>query len=155
MEKLPITKIGRFLRSFFDLNQTCKIVLTQNHWFWNLYATGLPFIFFKNWRKSLKLWKMWKSWSLKKIGTSYEPKFVYPDNRGNQTKLNRTTKLWYLLCFAFPLLLRKIYLWNRDWVLGYISAQIWDFFNLRGNSFMKFLILDIKFNYICGAQGLH
>ena len=48
---LPIGKVDSFLKSSFDLNQTCKIVLTQNHEIWNFTATELLDIFVKDRRK--------------------------------------------------------------------------------------------------------
>ena len=83
----------------------------------------------------------------------------------NPVKLDRTTKVWYLLLRLFWLLLPKFNLWKGDWALGYVSIQIWDFPNISlfpkililkwfgnswGNSYTKFAILDITFRFTCG-----
>ena len=38
-QKIPISKLATSLKKKFDLNQTCKILLTQNQYFWKLYTT--------------------------------------------------------------------------------------------------------------------
>ena len=38
-QKIPISKLASSLKKKFDLNQTCKILLTQNQYFWKLYTT--------------------------------------------------------------------------------------------------------------------
>ena len=41
MKKLPTSKVEYFLKSKFNLNQTSKLVLTQNHKIWNFNAADL------------------------------------------------------------------------------------------------------------------
>ena len=44
MEKIPITKTESFLKSVFDLNQTCKIALTVNFGIFTLLGFLLFFL---------------------------------------------------------------------------------------------------------------
>ena len=41
IKKLPISEVEIFLKSTFDQNKICKIVLTQSHYIWNFNATKL------------------------------------------------------------------------------------------------------------------
>ena len=54
-QKLSRKNVSSFPKSYFDINQTCQIVLTQNRYFWNFNATGLLYLSIKVWRKALKL----------------------------------------------------------------------------------------------------
>ena len=58
---LPTSKVESLVKPNFDLNQTCKIILTQNHEIWNFNATELIDILIKDRRKLLHLWKMSKN----------------------------------------------------------------------------------------------
>ena len=49
-----------FLKTYFDLKQIFKIVLTQSNYIWNSDKTKLFDIFIKGWRKTFHLWKMSK-----------------------------------------------------------------------------------------------
>ena len=123
-KNLPIEKIQSFLKSDVDLNQTCKIVLTQKHQIWDLNATETFFII---------------------ILFCYDQKFVFSEDLElkNQIKLDRTRKLWYLVlgsfsCYyknrnlwylflrTFWLLLLKSNFWKADLALGYVFTQIQD-----------------------------
>ena len=90
---------------------------------------------------------------------------VFGTKLRNPVKLYRTRKVWYLLFRVFWLLLPKFNFWKGDWVLGYVSTQIWDFPNISlfpkilsvksfgnswDNSYTKFAILDITFRFTCG-----
>ena len=74
--------------------------------------------------------------------------------------MDKARSVSYLLLHTFYLLLLKCNDWKGDWTLGYVSTQIWDFCNISyfpkilslkvfgnlwGNSYTKFVILDIKF----------
>ena len=48
-------KVESFLKSSFNLSQTCKLVRAKNHYICNINTTYLLFIFIKDWRKALKL----------------------------------------------------------------------------------------------------
>ena len=48
---LPINNGKSFPESIVDLNQICKILLTQNRKFWKLNATDLLYIFLKSLKK--------------------------------------------------------------------------------------------------------
>ena len=65
---LPTSKVESLVKPNFDLNQTCKIILPQNHEIWNFNATELIDILIKDRRKFLHLWKMSKNWSLEVLG---------------------------------------------------------------------------------------
>ena len=51
-----------FLKTYFDLKQIFKIVLTQSNYIWNSDKTKLFDIFIKGWRKTFHLWKMSKKY---------------------------------------------------------------------------------------------
>ena len=68
------------------------------------------------------------------------------------------------------MLLAKLSFWKRDWGLGYVFTQIWDFRNISlfprilslklfgnswGNSCTKFAILDITFRFTFGESDLY
>ena len=55
---------------------------------------------------------------------------IFETKYRNSVKLDRTRKAWYLLLRVFWLLLQKFNFWKRDWALGYISTEIWDFPNV-------------------------
>ena len=65
---LPTSKVESLVKPNFDLNQTCKIILIQNHEIWSFNATELIDILIKDRRKLLHLWKMSKNWSLEVLG---------------------------------------------------------------------------------------
>ena len=46
-QKLSRKNVSSFPKSYFDINQTCQIVLTQNRYFWNFNATGLLYLSLK------------------------------------------------------------------------------------------------------------
>ena len=84
--------------------------------------------------------------------------------------MDRTGKLWYLILRNFWLLLPKFNFVTWDWALGYVSTQIWNFSSnylfstilclksfdySSGNSYPKFIILDIKFCFTFGASYLY
>ena len=88
----------------------------------------------------------------------------------NPLKLNRTTKVWYLLLRVFWLILPKFNFWKGDRALGYVTTQIWDFPNIClfpnilslksfgnsfGNSYSKFAILVITFRFTSGWSDLY
>ena len=85
-------------------------------------------------------------------------------------KLEKTRKLWYLSLWKFRPLLLKINFWERDWTLAFVSIQFWDFLimsinpqililrffsNSWGNSYTKFIVIDIKFRFACSESNLH
>ena len=70
VKKLPITDSESFLESIFDLNWTCKILLTQNRSIWNFNATDLLYIFLKDLGNHLIKYKMSNNWCLKRTGQS-------------------------------------------------------------------------------------
>ena len=87
-----------------------------------------------------------------------------------QVKLEKTRKLWYLSLWKFRPLLLKINFWERDWTLAFVSIQFWDFLimsinpqiliprffsNSWGNSYTKFIVIDIKFGFACSESNLH
>ena len=72
--KNSIGKVGNFLKSNFDLNQICKIVLTQSHWTWIFIPTDLLCIFIKDQKNALKLWKISKKWKFEGEWTKLWPK---------------------------------------------------------------------------------
>ena len=51
VKKLPISDGESFLESIFDLNWTCKILLTQSCYIWNFNAADLFYIFLKRMEK--------------------------------------------------------------------------------------------------------
>ena len=63
-----------------------------------------------------------------------------------------------------------IFDYYRDWALGFVSTEIWDFSNVSqfpkilslksfdnswGNSYTKFAIQDIKCRFTCGELDLY
>ena len=87
--------------------------------------------------------------------------------------MNKPLKICYLILSVFWQLLSKFNFWKADWALGCLSTQIWHFFNISqfrkilslksfgnfsgnswGNSFTKFVILDVKYRFTCGDSDL-
>ena len=108
IKKLPVSKLGSFLKSNFDLNQTWKIVLTQNHKIWNFNATELLDILINDRRKALQFCK--KS----KLGRVMTKNIIVQKTHGQniwiEVKKSRKIgqdlgKLWYLFLLTFWLLL--------------------------------------------------
>lgn len=79
-----------------------------------------------------------------------------------------TRKTWYLILGIFGALVPWNYFSSRDWTLGCISLQFWDFCNISlfpripslqsfGNlwnsSYIKLLILYIRFHFTWGVNG--
>ena len=134
VKKLPISNDESFLESIFNLNQIFKILITQNSQIWEFNASDLLYIFFREWRNSLLIYKMSKNWNLKENGPSWRQNFVWSENpRQNiwnkiekSGKLDRKRKAWYLHLRVLWLLLPKFNFWKWDLALGYISSQIWD-----------------------------
>ena len=52
---------------------------------------------------------------------------VFATGWRDPVKLDGARKVWYLLLRVFWLLLPEFSFRKRDWVLGYVSTQIWDF----------------------------
>lgn len=78
IKKLQISKVENLLNSNFDLNHSCKIVLTQTIKFGVL--TQLNRLIFLL-TTGEKLWGCQK-WSLKETGSSHGQKYVCSDNCG-------------------------------------------------------------------------
>ena len=57
---MPIIDDESFLESILDLNSTCKILLTQNRFAWNVNATDLLYYVLKDCRDALITYKMSK-----------------------------------------------------------------------------------------------
>ena len=55
LKKLPVSKIESLLKSGFNLNQMCEIVVIDNCEIWNFNATWVLYIFVKYRKKALKL----------------------------------------------------------------------------------------------------
>lgn len=79
-----------------------------------------------------------------------------------------TRKTWYLILGIFGALVPWNYFSSRDWTLGCISLQFWDFCNISlfpripslqsfgnlwNNSYIKLLILYIRFHFTWGVNG--
>ena len=119
---------------------------------------------------------------MKKIRPSYDKTFVCSDNlgqsnwnkKGKFSKTGQDKKIWYVLLrvffFFFLLLLPKFDFLKGGWALGFVSIQIWEFFNVSlfpeilslksfcnswGSSYTKFIVLDIKFRFNCGKSDLY
>ena len=56
-ENYQYAKAENFLKSNVELNQICKMVLTQSNYIWNLNATDLLYILIKGRRNDLNLYK--------------------------------------------------------------------------------------------------
>ena len=82
----------------------------------------------------------------------------------NQAKLDKNEKFWYLFWRIFRGPVPKIYFCGGDWALCCVLMEFWDFANvsllpttlsvksygeLFGNSYIRFLILDITFQFTC------
>ena len=80
IKKLLISKVESFVKSNFDTNKKCKIILTQNHYIWSFSITNYFFVFIKRIAKYLKVMENVKNWGLKEIETSYDQKFVCLDS---------------------------------------------------------------------------
>ena len=93
----PVSKAEDFLKSNFDLNQICQIVLTQSHWIWGFKKTELLYIFIKGRRKALKLWKMSKIEVWRRLGQVMNKNLctqTFPDKYLEQSKeINNWTGL--------------------------------------------------------------
>ena len=62
------------------------------------------------------------------------PKTTIPDKIfgtkwSNPVKLDKQRNVWYVFLHVFQLLLEKSKFLKRDWALGYVPTQIWDFSN--------------------------
>ena len=55
IKQISKSKVEKFLKSNFDLNQICKMERAQNHYIWNFNATDLLYIFIEAQRNALKL----------------------------------------------------------------------------------------------------
>ena len=47
IKKLLISKVESFVKSHFDTNKKCKIILTQNHYIWSLSVSDYFFFSLK------------------------------------------------------------------------------------------------------------
>ena len=108
IKKLPVSKLESFLKSNFDLNQTWKIVLTQNHKIWNFNATELLDILINDRRKALQFCKR------SKLGRVMTKNIIVQKTHGQNIwievkksgKIGQDLgKLWYLFLHTFWLLL--------------------------------------------------
>ena len=88
------------------------------------------YLFYWILEKSFEVIKNIKKFRLEEAGPSYDQKFVYSDNPGqniwnkNSVKLDRTRKLFYLILSILSLPLSNFNFWQE----GYVPTQIWDFF---------------------------
>ena len=57
-----------------------------------------------------------------------------------KVKLDKTTKIWYLIFCVFWLLLSKFNFWKKDWTV---------------DQYTKLVILDIKDRFDCGDSDLY
>ena len=99
---------------------------------------------------------------------------VIGTRKESPVKLDRTRKFDMYFCvfffFFFLLLLPKFDFLKGGWALGFVSIQIWEFFNVSlfpeilslklfcnswGSSYTKFIVLDIKFRFNCGKSDLY
>ena len=83
-----------FLEAIFDLNWICKILFTWNRQIWTFNATDLLNILLKDSRNAFKIATMLKNECLKKTGPSYDQKFVFSDNPGQNiwNKIEKSSK---------------------------------------------------------------
>ena len=56
-------------------------------------------------------------------------KYVY-QRVENQAKLDQGRNIWNLFSVYIWFQLPKIDFWKGDWDIGWISTQLWDFFNI-------------------------
>ena len=93
---------------------------------------------------------------MKKTGQSYYQNFVCSDNpvQNMWNKIEKSSKTGHekksLISFLcdFWLLLPKFNFWKRDWALGYVFIQIWDFPNISlFPKISRFVLLVV--NRIC------
>ena len=84
-------------------------------------------------------------------------------------KMDKTSKICYLILRVFWQVLSKFDFWKENRVLGCVSTQNFNFsnpswflkilnlkwfFNSWGNSCTKFVILDIKYRFTCADSNL-
>ena len=127
---------------------------------------------------ALELYKKSKNWRLKEIWLSKDQKRQWSDNPGqiivkkieNSRKIGHDKKsLIPFLVGIFSATTKIWFLQRRQETLAYVSALIWDFSNVSyfskilrfkqfgnswGNSYIKFVIPDIKFPFTCGKWNL-
>ena len=90
------------------------------------------YLFYWILEKSFEVIKNIKKFRLEEAGPSYDQKFVYSDNPGqniwnkNSVKLDRTRKLFYLILSILSLPLSNFNFWQE----GYVPTHIWYFFYL-------------------------
>ena len=89
---------------------------------------------------------------------------IFGTKQRYSVKLDRTKKIWHVFLRVFWVLMSRFKFWKEDWVLGYVSNQIWKFLNISlfpkilglksfcnswGYSYTKFSVPDTTFQFTC------
>ena len=127
-----------FYSHIFDLNQICKMVLTQRIKFGALtqlncfifsYKIGLMLWSYRKCQE-FEIWRRLGRVRIKNVLTQTIQDNIFGTKYRTSVILDWKRKVWYLFFRDFWLLLPKSDFLKRDWALDIVSTQIWGIFDI-------------------------